>query len=381
MVPLVIEFLAGLVGISSPAPQIRGIVEKIQGTVDKALDWLVEKAKEIGQGLLSALGIGGKKEDDPNAMPDGEVQTQFSMGPEGHTLTARVQGGKLDVWMASGEETRIALMLYGAINEVEHGEFPEPDRSNVLAKLRAAKVHSDRNTIWDEWEKRDPRSKGYGPKEFHIYLALRLAQIVGDLQPLAGFGITNLDSFFSAPKDKRYLPAGYDVRAKLYERGSTWGSTRTSVFRTESTRIRQAVDAANALLATDKAGAERAWEQLRKADEIPSVATLGKFTSADVDKTKYHVDHKDALAVHWMTVGFNEKGDEGRQGITVRPGNLRLITAEANLRKGAKTEDGDRGTYTNFVGPDFESGYAPGGKNAKSIDGQAFTDAAGNPIR
>jgi hypothetical protein len=380
-VPLVIEFLAGLVGISSPAPEIRGIVEKIQGTVDKALDWLVEKAKAIGQGLLSALGLGGKKEDDQEVLPDAEVQTQFSMGPEGHTLTARVKGGEIDVWMASGEATRIALMLYGAINEVEHGAFPEPDRTTVLQKLKAAQTHADRNKILDEWQNRDPRSKGYGPKEFPIYLSLRLAQVVGDLQPLAGFGITNLDAFFSAPKDKRYLPAGYDVRAKLYERGSTWGSTRTSVFQQESTRIRQAVQAANALLATDKAAAERAWKQLLEADEIPSTATLGKFSSADVDKTKYHVDHKEALAVHWMTVGFNEKGDEGRQGITVKPGNLRLITAEANLRKGAKTEDGDRGTYTNFVGPAFESDYAPGGANAKSIDGQPFTDAAGTPIR
>jgi hypothetical protein len=68
--------------------------------------------------------------------------------------------------------------------------------------------------------------------------------------------------------------------------------------------------------------------------------------------------------------------------IAVERDNLGYITQEANRKKGGKSAVGDRGSYVDWVGPNFRSVYAEGGKpNAKTIDGEPFTDAAGNPIR
>lgn len=66
-VPTILAFFAKWLGISDPAPKIRAIVVKIQSKVEGAMDWLVNKAIEIGKKLMGMLGLGGKdkeKEED-----------------------------------------------------------------------------------------------------------------------------------------------------------------------------------------------------------------------------------------------------------------------------------------------------------------------------
>jgi hypothetical protein len=59
-VPVAISFIANLVGIDDPSPAMQKIVKDIQGDVDKALDWLVDKfktlAKKLGGAIKSAAG-------------------------------------------------------------------------------------------------------------------------------------------------------------------------------------------------------------------------------------------------------------------------------------------------------------------------------------
>jgi hypothetical protein len=59
----VIGFFADWVGISSPGEKIAEIVKGIQERVDKAMDFLIEKAISIGKSLLGALGLGEKPDD------------------------------------------------------------------------------------------------------------------------------------------------------------------------------------------------------------------------------------------------------------------------------------------------------------------------------
>jgi hypothetical protein len=376
-VPLVIEFLAGLVGISSPAPEIRGIVEKIQGTVDKALDWLVEKAKAIGQGLLSALGLGGKQDDQP-AMPDAEVTEDFDMAGEGHTLTARVKNGELEILMASGFATRIQSMLHAAIEEVKKSTAYDPHRKRfLLFELELAQQNSNENSIRQDW-----RAAGSAGMEEEEFLDMRLAKVVTSLVRLSKHGIKSLNDFLAAPPEKRYLPAGYDVRAKLYERGSGWGTTRKNVVSDEKPPIRQFVRYALSIRKTAKAEAMQIWQLLKREEKILDGADLDTYKMGDLDRTEYHVDHILPLSLHWKQGGSNGSGDSDRWDITVNRDNLHLITKEANLKKGGRGASGERGEFEPVVGPGFKSKYAEGGiDNAKTIDGQPFTDAAGTPIR
>src|SRR5207302_11155015 len=62
-IPLVLAFFAKWLGISDPAPKIREIVVKIQSKVEKALDWLVDKAISIGKKIMGALGLGEKPDE------------------------------------------------------------------------------------------------------------------------------------------------------------------------------------------------------------------------------------------------------------------------------------------------------------------------------
>jgi hypothetical protein len=62
-VPTIIAFFADWLGIGNPAPTIRQIVTGIQGKVDAALDWLIDKALAIGKSIMGALGLGEKPDD------------------------------------------------------------------------------------------------------------------------------------------------------------------------------------------------------------------------------------------------------------------------------------------------------------------------------
>lgn len=64
-VPVLIGFLASLLGVSGLASKVTKIFQKIQQRVEKAVTKLWVKIKEMGKKVLAKLGIGGKDEHDP----------------------------------------------------------------------------------------------------------------------------------------------------------------------------------------------------------------------------------------------------------------------------------------------------------------------------
>jgi phage-related protein len=61
-IPIAIGFLANQVGLGNIAEKIAEIIEGIRAVVDQALDWLMDQAIRLGEGLLRTLGIGGAEE-------------------------------------------------------------------------------------------------------------------------------------------------------------------------------------------------------------------------------------------------------------------------------------------------------------------------------
>ncbi|HZH31996.1 MAG TPA: DUF4157 domain-containing protein [Pyrinomonadaceae bacterium] len=180
---------------------------------------------------------------------------------------------------------------------------------------------------------------------------------------------------------RRYLPADYDVRAKLYERGSGWKTVRNNFFDEESTKVK---DRIASILEDDAAGqTSRAQNRVRaliREEKLPEEA-MDKFDRGTlkpnyVDKVDYHIDHISPLAEHWKEHGF-ESGDKSRWDKTISLSNLRLITKEANLSKGGKDEDDKSHHYADkpYVGKTFVSIYADDGAvGAKRIDKKYFRD-------
>jgi len=63
-IPIAIGFLANQVGLGDIGEKIAEIIEGIRAVIDQALDWLMDQAMGLGEGLLRTLGLGGEEEDD-----------------------------------------------------------------------------------------------------------------------------------------------------------------------------------------------------------------------------------------------------------------------------------------------------------------------------
>ena len=89
-IPIVIGFLAGLLGIGDLSAKIQAILDKIQAPINKAIDWVLKKAGDFvkkiagavvsgGRRLLSLLGFKKKIR-----TSSGEVHTLYFAGEEGN---------------------------------------------------------------------------------------------------------------------------------------------------------------------------------------------------------------------------------------------------------------------------------------------------------
>lgn len=63
-VPVVISFLAALLGVTGISKKIREVIEKVQAPVGKAIDWLVNKAFNLMKAAGNLLGLGKNKKDE-----------------------------------------------------------------------------------------------------------------------------------------------------------------------------------------------------------------------------------------------------------------------------------------------------------------------------
>ncbi|MCB8983611.1 MAG: DUF4157 domain-containing protein [Ardenticatenaceae bacterium] len=107
-IPVAIGFLANQVGLGNMAEKIAEIVGGIRSYVDRALDWLLDRAVSTVQSVLRALGVGGEEEegeDGPEGNYDGQIgkTVNFRAAGEAHRLWVAVQGAQATVMMASQE--------------------------------------------------------------------------------------------------------------------------------------------------------------------------------------------------------------------------------------------------------------------------------------
>lgn len=95
--PVVLDFLARLIGLGDVSGQIRRVIEALQQRVDRALDRAVDWVIERGRALLARFGR-------PAASArDRVLREDFAMQGAGHHLEVRVANGRVTLLMASGE--------------------------------------------------------------------------------------------------------------------------------------------------------------------------------------------------------------------------------------------------------------------------------------
>ncbi|WP_344928253.1 hypothetical protein [Aquimarina addita] len=110
--PVMIGFLASLLGITGLTQKVQKIIKKIRKRVDKAMDKMIAKAKKWGKKLFSRKqGKKNKKQKNKDIasgkLKDTEVGkvVPFKAGKEGHKLWIDTSGKGANVMMASTPET------------------------------------------------------------------------------------------------------------------------------------------------------------------------------------------------------------------------------------------------------------------------------------
>jgi hypothetical protein len=371
ILPLAISFLASLLGLGGIADKIKAIIEKIRapinklissvvGAILKPLKKLYDKGAKFVKGVVDKGKALGKK-----ALNKVKDKAKGLLGGKGKADPASAESQSKHVKeLAHTELTRRTQQAFAT------REALQAVVSDVLDKLRPQGLKD-----------LAMHPKPEAPGKFVIVASASAATPVDEAEVVSD----------EVPA-KRWLPASFRVkgviRKKLYERGSGWGTLRTQVNKWAVDQFMPLVDLIkDGFLRRDEARAE--IQKNIDAGLLPKAALQQyenrQFNARWIEtQVKYHVDHIQPLAGHWVG-GGNNAGDAERRDKTTNQSNLRWITQEANLAKGSKGEDEDEGAShyleAPWVGPAFTSELADDGKpKARTIDGQPFVDEHGKPL-
>jgi hypothetical protein len=131
-IPVILGFLARLIGLGDISTAVKKVITDIQAKVDKGIDavikWVVDKAKSI---------VGGGKEGDKKDDGTGAAaapETTFADDEETHRISARMEGDVL-VGTISSETKHLDEFLDLA---EKSGKFDAKNKAAQLAEARAA---------------------------------------------------------------------------------------------------------------------------------------------------------------------------------------------------------------------------------------------------
>lgn len=147
--PVVISFMASLLGLGGISKKIQEIIQKVKEPIDKAIDWLIAQAVKFAKKIGKKLGFGkgknkGKKEGEQQGENEGEQledsevgkTVNFSGGDESHRLWIKTQGTSTTVMVAS-TPTPVEAKLnewQGKLDSVP--EEKRPQAQSLLGKAR-----------------------------------------------------------------------------------------------------------------------------------------------------------------------------------------------------------------------------------------------------
>ena len=379
--PVVISFMASLLGLGGISEKIEGIIKTVRQPIDKAIDWLIAQAVTFAKKIGNKLGFGNDKKDGKEskegAIPDFQVQEPFSMSGEGHKLTAKVNNGKFEIIIASNPQ-EFESALTNAINEVNDSNRSQEDKKYYLTVLRqvlkAVKeikydIQNNKGKIL-KGVKLDPETEKQALEQ---YIKTRQAEMANQIQSFAATAkIKSLDNFYKAPPSERYVPGypsqtevGKFIRQRLYD-SLGWNNIRSQIESQEKPGLIKKVKT------VQKSGNQDDWQQLVATGLVEPNATINNY---DPEKVEYHVDHIEPLSKRWNQKGHDSTDSTRLQELGERT-NLRLVTGKYNTSKGS---GGIK--YLPYVGLSFTSQFAEGGINgALKIHGQPFLDASGKPL-
>ena len=326
--PIVIGFLANQFGLGKMGKKLAEIIETVREYVVKGIDWLIDKALAVGQGVLNTLGFGGGQgetttaadgEDKPETPEEEEageliVSEPFTMQNTPHTLTARVdENGHLEIFMASRFATKLQEALLSAIRQVKSTLGSNTIKAGMLEDLERLETRLQPHATPMElpMTRRD-----------RVWIDQQVSAISLMLYEYAKeWNLHDLIEVMEDPTvpDIRYLPKGYDVRGNCtlraagmkYYASRFWITTYRIYRPTQRRPCKHSRQQAIRLF----------FKTMIREGRLPLGSDPATFNLATIPGSEaqnpspdqagsssfiyYNVDHVLPLAVHWQNPGFN----------------------------------------------------------------------------
>lgn len=330
ILPLLIGFLAQLLGLGGISKKIKEFILKVQTAVDKAIDKAIDKIVQLVKKLF---GKGGKQEPAQPAKGADKVTVTLTMSGQTHRLEASAQNGKLQVQMASDRLEALRALITAARKETEH----HGNRANIhnqlndletnLKTVEEMRLVSDKaiddRTIAEAQKKlqKVANSLERMGQTYHIQSLKRLPH------PSTKYVDTQVDGYLLKPEYQKRVRdvfyGDYDKNAKQWFRGKLQALRLLAQGRTPKPK--------NTLAYVDESdGQVKDW--------------LGNTN----DRLEPTVDHKKKVSRHWNSDGHNSK-HKVRTDFYSATGDLQIVSRSNNSSDGAK----DKTEYQPQVGKEF----------------------------
>jgi hypothetical protein len=197
-IPVIIGFLASLIGLDDISEGIRDTIEALQEKVDEAIDaaidWIVKQVKAL-------FGKDEKEGDQKGAAGPGDLKDSFEMHGTPHTIRAHSEAGKVEFRMSSPEEKDISETIRWIRDFYTdlYSQRKDPDKAAALSsRLDALEAKLDQ-AVKDVLAAPDATSAQETMKSQEIELRTGLSDIGQE------FGIRGL---YYTPPTHRYIASG-----------------------------------------------------------------------------------------------------------------------------------------------------------------------------
>ncbi|MFJ8852715.1 hypothetical protein [Streptomyces sp. NPDC102437] len=296
-VPLLIGFLASLLGIGSLANKVKSVFHAVARPVNRAIDKIVGFIVKKGKALWNKL-RGDKKSEEGNQKkdtdsPDAKVSVtkQLNMNGEPHTLYADTTKGRTTVGMASKKIEKLQDLTNQAIAEVSGSD--RDDKAQIAAQLRVLLM---------ELNKLDKESV-YMKERKHLEDEVNArVNDIAELLEKAGreHAITSLKSLGHASTwvvdgELKNEYRGKNFRTRVY---GGWRDSTISWRETNRARMKAEKKSSNRWKTDSLYGTAESYV-------CPSYGGRPKhLADPSEDKGLLSLDHNSpSVSVHWMTIG------------------------------------------------------------------------------
>jgi hypothetical protein len=335
-IPVMIGFLAGLLGVSGISDKIKEVIDAIRKPINDAIDWVINKAVDLVKAVGGLLGFGKKDEKNDAAKPasgeDVGVDQELDMHGEGHHIYAVVRGENIDVEMASERRELLETLVSSALYQEEHGQKRETLLKHLEWALKALKTLK-----WD-WAAAHNKSD-----------AEKRESIKRDLGAIASF-LVQIGNEFGIPSLKNMGHA-----SKYAEGGSLKEEFRAEI-RTRFYPTRYNTDVQQ-WKAGELVRLENGPDPKRPNPDQASASGKRKYfwcveAQDYVVKEEATIDHKPWVVQHWNKSGHDMVQDQRIEYYNDYQSGYRVISRSKNSSDGNEAKM-VTGGYSFKVGPNF----------------------------